>query len=136
MSVDRGATVLAHPNPLATPSITLSLSKNAAPVVKPKRSVEEMVGLSLLKLLNNEYGDRYRKGRTIEQAQSTMNEVNPRLARTPSEALVALKSQLKAYMSATTPFDRRRRLQEPIRDWWKSLANDIDADVLAASTIQ
>jgi len=61
-----------------------------------------------------------------------MQAVNPHLAaRTPDEALDALKSQLMAYSAGDPPFDRKRRLRESPRSWWEQLLTHDGADVLA-----
>ena len=61
-----------------------------------------------------------------------MQAVNPHLAaRTPDEALEALKTQFRAYSAGDPPFDRKRRLRESPCSWWKQLLMHDDADVLA-----
>ena len=132
---NRGAAILANPNPLATPTVTISLNqRNHHPTVKPKDSVETSVRLSLQKLLQNEYGNQYRAGRTVEDAQKAMEEVNPDLAtRAPGVALSMLRLQLQGYMSGATPFDRKRNYRESPRLWWQHILElgDDDSDVLA-----
>lgn len=76
--------------------------------MKSKDTVETSVRLSLQKLLQNEYDNQYRAGRTVEEAQKAMEEVNPDLAtRAPGVALSMLRLQLQGYMSGVPPFDRK-----------------------------
>ena len=66
------------------------------------------VGLSLLRLLQKEYGNEYREGRSAEEAATAMQDVNPNLAqRTPRDAIVALKKQFKTYLDGGEPFDHK-----------------------------
>ena len=104
--------------------------------MKSKDTVETSVRLSLQKLLQNEYGNQYRAGRTVEEAQKAMEEVNPDLAtRAPGVALSMLRLQLQGYMSGVPPFDRKRNYRESPRVWWQRILErgDDDSDVLAVS---
>ncbi|KAF8227084.1 hypothetical protein L208DRAFT_333319 [Tricholoma matsutake] len=105
---NRAAPILANPNPLAIPSIRI-MRQNGNLRVKPKAEMIDGIGVSLLKLLKKEYGDEYRAGRSVEEAKMAMKEINPHLENwNPREALQALKTQFKAYLTGAEPFDRKR----------------------------
>jgi hypothetical protein len=90
----------------------------------------------LLRLLQKEYGNEYREGRSAEEAAKAMQDVNPRLAqRTPRAAMVALnlKEQFRAYIDGREPFNRKRSRNESLQEYWSRLLNDNDSDVLAVS---
>jgi hypothetical protein len=77
------------------------------------------VGISLQRILKNEYGDAYEGDLAKKKPREIMKERNPRLAHlTPSEALASLKSELKAYVDGDDPFDRAFRTDETVRQWW------------------
>ena len=76
-------------------------------------------GLCLQKILQKEYGDAYEGDLTKKDPKAIMKERNPRLAHlTPSQALAALKMELKAYATGDDPFDREFRVGETVRAWW------------------
>ncbi|KAJ7712808.1 ribonuclease H-like domain-containing protein [Mycena metata] len=132
---NRGATILATPNPLAVQPITISLSgghrvKEPAPLIR-------RVGLSLQQILQREYGTEYRPERTVEEGKKAMFEINPDIAhRTPTEALSALRLQLKNFLDGAEPFDRKRKPDEIPREWWRKLLDRDDADILAALAVK
>ncbi|KAJ7720009.1 hypothetical protein B0H16DRAFT_1700044 [Mycena metata] len=132
---NRGATILATPNPLAVQSITISLSgghrvKEPAPLIR-------RVGLSLQQILQREYGTEYRPERTVEEAKKAMFEINPDIAhRTPTEALSALRLQLKNFLDGAEPFDHKRKPDEIPREWWRKLLDRDDADILTALAVK
>jgi hypothetical protein len=102
------------------------------PQVRSKKAVIDGVGLSLLQLLQKEYGDEHREGRSVEEARRAMEEVNPLLAqRNPKDAIAALKTQFRAYLDGTEPFTRKRRRNESIREYWCQFLKDEDSDILA-----
>jgi len=83
------------------------------------------IGLSLLQLLRKEFGDEYREGRSVDEAQKGMKAANPRLAaRSPREAITALKTQFRAYVDGVEPFTRKRSSRESLRQYWCRFAND------------
>ncbi|KAF8902221.1 ribonuclease H-like domain-containing protein, partial [Gymnopilus junonius] len=134
---NRAAPILANPNPLAIPSITIAQDKDKEPRVRPKKAVVDGIGLSLLNLLRKEYGNEYREGRSVEEAQNAMQEVNPHLAqRSPKDALAALKKQFQNYLDGREPFNRKRSRRESLREYWCRLLNDEDSDVLAALAVK
>lgn len=93
-----------------------------------------MIGLSLLRLLQKEYGNEYREGRSGEEAAKAMQNVNPHLAkRTPRAAIAALKEQFRAYIDGQEPFNHKRGRKESLREYWSRLVTDNDSDVLAVS---
>ena len=105
--------------------------------VKPKAEMIDRIGVSLLKLLKKEYGDEYWAGRSVEEAKMAMKEINPHLEnRNPREALQALKTQFKAYLTGVEPFDRKRGRNEFLRDYWCHLLDNEESDVLAVSDNQ
>lgn len=90
------------------------------------------IGLSLLQLLKKEYGNEYREGRSIEEAQRGMKAANPRLAgRSPREGIMALKTQFQAYVDGVEPFTRKRSSRESLRDYWCRFSSDDESDVLS-----
>jgi hypothetical protein len=66
-----------------------------------------------------------------------MNHQNPLLAQYhPSDALSALKDQLKAYTKGTAPFDRRVRPEvESTANWWAAVQKDADGAILGVSNL-
>jgi hypothetical protein len=69
--------------------------------------------------LRNEYSDAYEGDLSKKDPKKIMMERNPLLAHlTPSQALVALKSELKAYADSDDPFDRAFRPNETVGMWW------------------
>ncbi|KXN85363.1 hypothetical protein AN958_01409 [Leucoagaricus sp. SymC.cos] len=130
---NRVAPILSNPNPLHIPTTTLSRADNGQVSIRTKDPVRD-IGLSLLRLLQNEYGDEYRPGRTIGEAQAAMAKNNPNLAPyTPVEASKTLKSQFRAYVDGKEPFNRRRRKNENLRMYWQRFldAKEEDARILA-----
>jgi len=104
------------------------------PRVQSKKAVIDNIGLSLLRLLQKEYGNEYREGRSADEAEQAMQDVNPRLAqRNPKEALNALKRQFQAYLEGIEPFTRKRGNNESLREYWSRFLNEGDSDVLAVS---
>lgn len=113
----------------------MNLSKDKGPAIVPTIPFIERIGVSLLGMLQNEYADEYRAGRSVADAMASLKEAGSRLAhRTPQDAMGALKKQLKAYMDGADPFMRKRRHDQSLRDWWMCLIQNDDADVLAVST--
>lgn len=91
---NRNAPILSHINPLSIQPLTLTRRDNGSSFVKPKHASDKVreIGISLLQILQNEYGDEYRPGRTIDEAQSAMMKINPYLVKyTPKDAIAALK---------------------------------------------
>ena len=128
---NRAAPILTNPNPLAIPSVIITREKGK-PTIRSKPEVIDGIGLSLLKLLQNEYGDEYRAGRSVEEARRVMEDINPHLAKwNPREALHALKAQFRAYLAGVEPFNRKRGRNETLRDYWSRLLDNEDSDVLA-----
>jgi hypothetical protein len=102
------------------------------PQVRSKKAVIDGVGLSLLQILQKEYGDEYREGRSVEEARRAMEEVNPRLAQhNPKDAIAALKTQFRAYLDGTEPFTRKRRCNESSREYWCRFLKNEDSYILA-----
>ncbi|KAJ6550537.1 hypothetical protein B0H10DRAFT_2379916 [Mycena sp. CBHHK59/15] len=99
---NRGASILATPNPLAVRPVAISFRGG-----EPTR----------------EYGNEYRPDRTVEQARTAMEEINPYIAQ-PADALRALKTQLKAFLNGDAPFDRKKKPNESARNWWMNLLNE------------
>ncbi|KAJ7501352.1 hypothetical protein B0H11DRAFT_2373482 [Mycena galericulata] len=114
-------------------------SESSPPTEAPplKRSKTMASTLSLQKLLQREYGDEFRPGRTIEEAKKARFEINPYIAnRTPTDALAALRTQLKNFLDGTAPFDRKKKPTESSREWWWVLLNREDSDILAALAVK
>ena len=96
-----------------------------------KDELLKRVGLSLQRMLKDEYGDALKK----DNVQDIMQIRNPRLANIPpAEALAALKRELKAYARDSEPFDRKMRPGQTVKQWWGKVAKDIDARVLGVSS--
>ncbi|KAF8227168.1 hypothetical protein L208DRAFT_1366422 [Tricholoma matsutake] len=105
--------------------------------VKPKAEMIDGIGVSLLKLLKKEYGDEYRAGRSVEEAKMAMKEINPHLEnQNPREALQALKTQFKAYLTGAEPFDRKCGQNEFLHDYWCCLLDNEESDVLAVLAVK
>ncbi|KAJ7768081.1 ribonuclease H-like domain-containing protein, partial [Mycena maculata] len=120
------ASILATPNPLAVQPVTISF-RGGESAVKEQPPLIQRIGLSLQKILQKEYGDEYRIGRTIEEAKMAMEEINPYIAhRTPTEVLPALRTQLKNFLDGAAPFDRKKKPTESSREWWWALLNRED----------
>ncbi|KAI9432864.1 hypothetical protein F5148DRAFT_1278703 [Russula earlei] len=92
---NQAALILTNPNPLSIPSVTMTREKGK-PTIRSRPEIIDGIGLSLLKLLQNEYGDEYRAGRSVEEAR-----------RNPHEALHALKAQFRAYLAGVELFNRK-----------------------------
>lgn len=134
---NRAAPNLENPNPLAIPSITITREKGKKPAIKTKAEIIHGIGLSLLKLLQREYGDEYRTGRSAEEARKAMEEINPRIAHlNPHDAISALKKQFKAYLVGVEPFTRRRGRKESLREYWCRYLMQEDSDILAALAVK
>lgn len=89
-------------------------------------------GLSLQKILRNEYGDVYADKSTSDNTKATlMQEQNPLLAHLgPAQALNQLRKELRNYQKGIDPFNRRLRDNESVLDWWTAVQQDDDAQVL------
>ena len=129
----RNTPILDEPNPLSLSSITITPDANNLPRrVKPKISVVQKVGISLQLMLKREFGNAYEDERPVDEAKKIMEDRGSRLAhRSPADALVALKVQLKAYFNREDPFNRKKRENKTAREWWMDLIHHEDADVLA-----
>ncbi|KAJ7079037.1 hypothetical protein C8R43DRAFT_1092890 [Mycena crocata] len=133
---NRGATILNTPNPLEIQPVTLSF-RSGQPAIKKNPPLIERIGLNLQKILQREYGDKYRTDRTVEDAKIAMREINPYIAHlTPSEGLRALRSQLKNFLDGSEPFDRKKKSTDSARDWWMKLIDRDESDVLAALAVK
>ena len=107
-SENRAAPILSKPNPLSVPRIMIVQQKDKAPSIHSKKDVVDEIGLSLLRLLQKEYGNEYHEGRSADEAAKAMQDVNLRLAqRTPRAAMSALKEQFRAYIDGKEPFNRK-----------------------------
>jgi len=108
--------------------------KDKGPSIQSRKGIIDKIGLSLLHLLQKEYGNEYREGRSGEEAAKAMQDVNPYLAkRTPRAAIAALKDQFGAYIDGKEPFNGKRGRKESLREYWSRLLTDNDSDVLAVS---
>lgn len=90
----------------------------------------------MLRILQNEYGNEYRTGRTIYEAKAAMAVINPYLAEyTPQDAKAALKNQFQAYSEGVEPFNRARRKGDTLQEYWQRYLDtkETDATVLAVS---
>lgn len=136
---NRTAPILSNPNPLRLPPLTLAQREDGTRFVKPNSNSNQVqnIGLSLLQILQHEYGDEYRPGRTINEAKAAMQTINPYLADyTPKDAVNALKTQLQAYIEGLEPFNRIRRKGDTLRAYWQRFLDTKEegALVLAVST--
>ncbi|KAI9452027.1 hypothetical protein F5148DRAFT_1277633 [Russula earlei] len=133
---NQAAPILTNPNPLAIPSVTITREKGK-PTIRSRPEIIDGIGLILLKLLQNEYGDEYCAGHSVEEARSVMEDINPHLAKwNPCKALHALKAQFRAYLAGVKPFNHRHGQNESIHDYWSWLLDNEDSDVLAALTVK
>ncbi|KDR66485.1 hypothetical protein GALMADRAFT_1155045 [Galerina marginata CBS 339.88] len=96
---NRAAPIVSHPNPLAIPSVLIISDKTNPLKVRSKQTVIDGIGLSFLKLLQKEYGNKYREGCAADEARQAMEKVSPHLAKhDPKEAIAAGKKQFEAYL--------------------------------------
>ncbi|KAJ7237618.1 ribonuclease H-like domain-containing protein, partial [Mycena rebaudengoi] len=129
---NRGATILATPNPLQIRPVTVSFS-GGQPAVMQHPPLIQRIGLSLQKILQKEYGNEYRPDRTVEEAKSAMRDINPYIVhRVPKDALSALRVQLQGFLDGVQPSDRKKKPTESPRQWWVRLLTQDDSDILAA----
>ncbi|KAG7085347.1 hypothetical protein E1B28_002913 [Marasmius oreades] len=140
---NRSSEILKRPNPLAVPTIILSIPRSTDPnsrppiTLKQSPSTVQKIGVSLLGILRKEYDDVYHPEVSLESARKEMANRNPYLAKhTPAEALAQLKSQLSAYMNGESPFVFKQSFKGTVREWWIQLARHDEADVLAAIAIK
>jgi hypothetical protein len=102
------------------------------PIIRLKPEMIDGIGLSLLKLLQNEYGDEYCVGHSVEEARRAMEDINPHLVkRNPREALHALKTQFRGYLAGVELFNCKSGRNESLCNYWSQLLNDEESDVLA-----
>ncbi|KAJ7237403.1 hypothetical protein C8J57DRAFT_1568538 [Mycena rebaudengoi] len=133
---NRGATILATPNPLQIRPVTVSFS-GGQPAVMQHPPLIQRIGLSLQKILHKEYGNEYRPDRTVEEAKSAMRDINPYIAhRVPKDALSALRVQLQGFLHGVQPSDRKKKPTESPREWWVRLLTQDDSDILAALAVK
>lgn len=127
------APILANPNHLSIPSFTLVPSThNTEASVWPKKTVINGVGLSLLRLLQKEYGNEYWEGQSAEEAQKAMQDASPYLAQhTPIDAIAALKKKYQDYLDGKEPFNRKHAQLESLWEYWLWFVNDDNLAVLA-----
>ncbi|KAF8451153.1 ribonuclease H-like domain-containing protein [Boletus edulis BED1] len=122
-------------NPLTIPTILIRKKDGATTSqTKPVDDIVQRVGLSLLKVLKNEYDDVYENPATRETARSVMTRRNPLLAGIPPfNAIKSLKSQLNAYNQGYPPFDRpfQSKYMSPYT-WWEHVQQHEDGTVLGA----
>jgi hypothetical protein len=106
----------------------------ASSLLKIPEDILKRVGLSLQKMLRNEYGDTYENLATKDIAQTVMARRNPLLAKThPKDALKLLKEQLKSYGKRLEPFNRHFRPQESLYSWWEQVQQDEFGGILGVS---
>ena len=92
------------------------------------------VGLCLQKILRDEYGDAYEGDLSKKDPKKIMMERNPLLAHvTPSQALTALKSELKAYTDKDDPFEHTFRPNETVGMWWAAVQKKMFRKVLGVN---
>ncbi|CAK5276411.1 unnamed protein product [Mycena citricolor] len=120
-----------HPNPLILEPVVINL-RNGQPSVTRCSPFISRIGEVLGKLLEIEYGNEYRPGRTIKEAKELMREINPYLAElTLVQALATLKVQIQWYLDGDEPFNCKKERSNMVRDWWMPLLTCKDARVLA-----
>ncbi|KAI9448662.1 hypothetical protein F5148DRAFT_1278106 [Russula earlei] len=133
---NQAAPILTNPNPLAIPSVTITREKGK-PTIRSRPKIIDGIRLSLLKLLQNEYGDEYHAGHSVEEARRVMEDINPHLAKqNPRKALHTLKAQFRAYLADVKPFNHKHGQNESIHDYWSWLLDNKDSDVLAALAVK
>ena len=122
---NHAAPILENPNPLAIPSITISWEKGKKLTIKTKAETIHGIGLSLLKLLQREYGDE-------EEAWKAMEEIKPWIAQwNPHDTISALKKQFKAYLAGVKLFMQRRGWKESQQEYWCCYLMQEDSNILA-----
>jgi len=94
----------------------------------------DKIGLSLLRLLQKEYGNEYHEGHSADKAAKAMQDANPHLAQCmPQAAIAALRDQFQAYIDGREPFNHKRDCRESLREYWSRLLNDNNSDILVVS---
>lgn len=135
----RGAAIYNNINPLDIPSVRIRLntsgSNNSEPViVPPTEQIAIRVTKALGTMLKHEYGDSYDGLRSDEDADKLLTARNPRLSGIkPTNAVKALKTELKDFQSKHDPFNRPLRAGETALDWWVAVQKDPYARVLGVS---
>ncbi|KIJ10218.1 hypothetical protein PAXINDRAFT_86391 [Paxillus involutus ATCC 200175] len=130
----RNAPIYKKPNPLAIPPLRIRQQDGVTTTsLKLPEDIVKHVGLSLQRILRNEYGDTYENPATKDTAQTVMAHRNPLLTNIhPTDALKSLKEQLKSYGKGLEPFNRRFRSSESLYSWWEQVQKDDFGNVLGA----
>ena len=110
---------------------TTILSPSAADAILKR------AGISLQKILRNEYGNTYAdNSKSDHEKETLMQERNPLLAHLrPVQALERLKRELKNYQKGVIPFDQKLRENESVLDWWIAIQQDDEPRVLRVRTV-
>lgn len=132
----RSAPIYNTINPLAIPTIRVvrQTDGTATSAKKPVEDIVKRVGLALLGMLKNEYGDLYSNPTTMNHAHSLMAQRNASLAKIhPSDAINSLKEELKSYARGYPPFDRPFDLDHTtsLLAWWERVHRSDDTNILA-----
>jgi hypothetical protein len=129
----RTAPIYKNINLLMIPMILICQKDGATTSqAKPVNAIMQRIGLSLLKILKNEYGDIYENPATRDIASSVMTHRNPLLAETPPLlAIKTLKAQLNAYNQGYPPFDRPFQSKSMLLyTWWEHVQRHEDGTIL------
>ncbi|KAF9240690.1 hypothetical protein BU15DRAFT_73917 [Melanogaster broomeanus] len=119
----RNIPIYKKPNPLVIPPLCIRQRDGVTTTsLKLPEDIIKRVGLSLQRILRNEYGDMYENPATKGTAQTVMARRNPLLAKIhPTDALKSLKEQLKSYEKGYEPFNKRFRSNESLYSWWEQV---------------
>ena len=102
---------------------------------KRPKDIIRQVGLSLQRMLRNEYGDTYKNQATKDNMQTVMACRNHLLAKIhPTDTLKLLKEQLKAYEKGAKPFNWCFWSNESLYSLWEQVQNDQFGNVLGVSS--
>jgi len=114
-SENQAAPILSNPNPLSVPTITIVQRKDKGPSVQSRKVMIDKIGLSLLRLLQKEYGNEYHEGRSADEAAKAMQDANPHLVQCmPQAAIAALRDQFRVYIDGREPFNHKRDRRESL----------------------
>jgi hypothetical protein len=128
---NRGASILATPNPLAVKPATISF-RGGEPAVKPQRPLVERIGLSLMRILQMEYGNEYRPDRTVEGKNCHGGNQSLYCTARPNRRASGLKNPTEGVFEQRRSLRPQKKTESP-RDWWVNLLNHDDSDILAVS---
>ena len=142
----RNAPIYKNVNPLQIPAVHISRINGGSRVDGGRTTISspsaadailKRAGISLQKILRNEYGNTYAdNSKSDHEKETLMQERNPLLAHLrPVQALERLKRELKNYQKGVIPFDQKLCENESVLDWWIAIQQDDEPQVLRVRTV-